>query len=304
MCINQSPPFVSVIIPVFNDNARLKICLSALEDQTYPKLSYEVIVVDNNSDEDVSSVVEQFTQARLTHESHPGSYIARNRGISLAQGEVIAFTDADCIPSVSWLEKGVAALYSDSNVGLVAGRIELFVKNPEDPNPFELYESLVMSFPQDEFLRNARFGATANVLTFKKVLEDVGQFDETLKSGGDRDWGQRVFALGYQQIYAEDVLVKHPARNSWAALSKRAIRITGGRYDLLRKSCPSNVEALKDLILFLKPPFRSFYQIWTDHRLPNFKQKVQFTGVMLLLRYVTIRERLRLQLGGGVADRG
>lgn len=300
----MSNPFVSVIIPVFNDSDRLKTCLQALEEQTYPKACYEVIVVDNNSQEDVKSVVLQFSQAFYAFESRPGSYVARNKGISVAKGDVIAFTDADCIPAPDWLEKGVCALLSQPQVGLVAGRIDLFVKDPANPNPFELYESLAMSFPQDQFLEDGKFGVTANLLTFKQVLEDVGYFDETLKSGGDMQWGQRVFAKGYRQLYADDARVNHPARGSWEDLRKRSIRIVGGKYDLMQKNAPSRLAALKDLILFLKPPFRSFFRIWTDPRLHGPKQKLQFTVVMLRLRGVAIRERLRLQLGGGISDRG
>ncbi|HAA30818.1 MAG TPA: glycosyl transferase family 2, partial [Cyanobacteria bacterium UBA8553] len=79
---HQSHPFVSVIVPVFNDAKRLKICLDALEHQTYPKHLYEVIVVDNGSDknEDIEGVVAQFGQAIASYESIPGSYAARNKG--------------------------------------------------------------------------------------------------------------------------------------------------------------------------------------------------------------------------------
>jgi len=105
-----STPFVSVIIPVYNDPERLKTCLQALEEQTYPQSSYEVIVVDNGSDESIEPIVTEFNQAKAGYEPHPGSYAARNKGLSLARGEVIAFTDADCIPALDWIE----TLCSDS----------------------------------------------------------------------------------------------------------------------------------------------------------------------------------------------
>ena len=56
----MSTPFVSVIIPVYNDPIRLETCLQALEEQTYPKSSYEVIVVDNGSDESIEPIVVEF----------------------------------------------------------------------------------------------------------------------------------------------------------------------------------------------------------------------------------------------------
>lgn len=297
-------PFVSVIIPVYNDNDFLQICLTALEKQTYARNRYEIIVVDNNSQQDVSSVVNAFEHVTLTREFQPGSYIARNTGIKIAKGEVIAFTDADCVPAPKWLENGVAALFSEHNVGLVAGHIDLFAKDPGDPNPFELYEAIALAFPQDQFLANDRFGVTANLFTFKHVLDKVGEFNEALKSGGDKEWGQRVFKAGYMQLYAKDAKVDHPARSTWEAIRKRSVRIIGGRYDMLKQAKTSKLELLLELLGFLKPPFRFFIRTLQDSRLEGVHQKFWFTVVMLRLRWVAIQERIRLQFGDGISERG
>ncbi|EKU97443.1 glycosyl transferase [Leptolyngbya sp. PCC 7375] len=295
--------FVSIIIPVYNDNKLLPTCLTALTKQTYSKEHYEIIVVDNNSDENVSEVTDQFEQVTLAHEARAGSYIARNKGLSLAKGEIIAFTDADCIPQTDWLEHGVLALNKQPNIGLVAGRIELFFKNPNKPRSFELYDSLTMGFPQEQFVQDGHFGATANLFTFRTILEDVGYFDENLKSAGDRQWGRRVYESGYRQVYADEVCIRHPARYSWADVKKRAIRIAGGKYDLAKRTWNSEWDGVKDLVSYLKPPFRSFFTIWTDTRLKGFQQKLQFTILMLRIRDASIKERFRLQLQGGSPER-
>ncbi|NJO08484.1 MAG: glycosyltransferase family 2 protein, partial [Leptolyngbyaceae cyanobacterium SL_1_1] len=134
---SQALPQVSVIIPVFNDMERLQHCLVALEQQTYPQSHYEVVVIDNGSDNqnEVLALVEQFSQAIAACETVPGSYAARNKGIKVAKGEVIAFTDADCIPAADWIEQGVYWLNQHPGCGLVAGQIELFFKNPERLTP-------------------------------------------------------------------------------------------------------------------------------------------------------------------------
>lgn len=94
----QPYPFVSVVIPVFNDAERLEMCLRALEDQTYPADRYEVILVDNGSDASMEGLAAGFAGTRVAYEDRPGSYAARNKGVSLARGEVVAFTDSDCVP--------------------------------------------------------------------------------------------------------------------------------------------------------------------------------------------------------------
>ncbi|MGB7442990.1 MAG: glycosyltransferase family A protein, partial [Coleofasciculaceae cyanobacterium] len=288
-----SNPFVSVIIPVFNDSERLKTCLKSLEKQTYPQESYEIIVVDNASAEDIKTVVSQFSQALVTYESKPGSYAARNQGLTLAKGKVIAFTDSDCVPAQNWIENGVAKLVSLANCGLVAGKIELFFKNPNQPTAVELHQS-VEAFEQKRYVEELGFGATANLFTFKSVIEKVGIFDENLKSGGDHEWGQRVRAAGYQQVYSEETCVGHPARHSWVQLHKKVIRVTGGLYELKKRTGYPLQRLVKDLIKDIFPPRQAYTQIWSDERLIGKKQKIQVTYIMLLIRYASAWEKIRL----------
>ena len=300
-------PLVSVIIPVYNDNERLKLCLAAIGEQTYPADAYEIIVIDNNSEEDVEAAIAEFKKTfqpiQVTHEPQPGSYIARNTGLAIAQGEVIAFTDSDCIPQPAWLEKGVESLLSVSNCGLVAGRIDLFFKRPNAPTPVEIFESVELNFNQDKKLENDHYGMTANVFTFKRVLDDVGYFDEQLKSGGDRDWGQQVYAAGYQQIYADEACVLHPARHSFADLQKRIARLTGGRFDRMMQQSPSAKAIALDIADTLKPPFRSLYRAWNNEKVKGIDRKLALIWVMFFARYVVTSEKLRLYMGGS-SNRG
>ena len=103
---------VSVIIPVLNDAPRLRTCLDALESQTFD-LPFEVLVVNNGSSDDPASVLRAFPAARLLHEQQRSSYAARNTGVRQARGEVLAFTDSDCIPAEDWLERVSPRLYDE-----------------------------------------------------------------------------------------------------------------------------------------------------------------------------------------------
>ena len=129
--------FVSVIIPVLDNIVGLRKTLFALDNQIYDA-RYEVIVVDNGSTQDLTAVVSEFARAKLIYEQRPGSYIARNKGISIARGEILAFTDSDCIPAFDWLAKGVEQLLSVENCGLVAGKIDFFYQNPQQLYAFSL----------------------------------------------------------------------------------------------------------------------------------------------------------------------
>lgn len=302
MCGTEAP-FVSVIIPVFNDEARLQLCLAALAEQTYERSHVEIIVVDNGSEnlDAIEAVVAGFDNATLAVEPMPGSYAARNRGLQLAQGDAIAFTDADCIPAPNWLEVGVQLLTQTPNCGLVAGQIELFFQNPDRPTLVELYES-VRALPQREFVEVHHYGATANVFTLRRVIDAVGGFDPHLKSSGDAEWGQRVYAQGYRLVYGKAAIVHHPTRSSLAELYQRTRRLAGGHYDVQMKEATSPRQrqmVFWQLLLHnLTPPIFFMITTFKNLQLQGIDQKLKVTWAMVLVRYISVWELLRLKLGG------
>lgn len=306
LAIPKPIPFVSIIVPVYNNAQGLQHCLVALEAQTYAPNHYEVVVVDNGSDaeEQIPSIAQQFPHTVVTQEFTLGSYAARNQGLRIARGEIIAFTDADCIPAQDWLEKGVQALLQNPSCGLVGGRINLFPKDADQPTWIELYDDVIMGFPQHEFISKRHAGATANVFTWRQVITCVGDFNAQMKSHGDMEWGKRVFSAGYEQIYADDVRVAHPARSSFDELRKRMIRLVGGMYDLHITQEPSQWKRNRRLVrlilsdILLLGSWKNIQKALRDHRLPTLFKRLQIIVLILLMRYVGLVEKLRLKLGG------
>lgn len=300
---HRLPPVVSVIIPVYNDAERLRLCLQALEQQTYAQNRYEIIVVDNGSDATakISDLVRQFPGAIAEFESIPGSYAARNKGLSIAKGEAIAFTDADCIPAPDWIEKGVSYLQRVANCGLVGGEVEIFWRNRDQPSTVELYES-ILAFRQQDCVEKHHYSVTANLFTWKQVIEEVGLFNSQLKSNGDIEWGNRVYAQGYQQVYAEDVRVSHPAVASWQQLRQKVIRYAGGAYDLRHQPqynwLQQNWLFLRAIAFNLMPPIFFAVNNYADPKLKTSSDRLKVIATMMLVRYITVLELLRLKFGG------
>ena len=115
---------LTVIIPTFNRAPLLRLALEALTRQERP--ADEVIVVDNNSVDDTSALVREF-ESRLPLkylvETRRGAAEARNLGIRHATGDVLAFTDDDCVPDVQWLRFIELSFLRDPAIGMVAGKV-------------------------------------------------------------------------------------------------------------------------------------------------------------------------------------
>ncbi len=232
----MSQPYVTVVIPVYDDYRTLRSTLGALEHQTYPDDRYEVLVVDNGTpSHKKSDPGPAFEHVRQITEPARGSYAARNAGIAESDGELLAFTDADCLPAEDWLEEGVEALLADEQIGLVGGALEIFTAETGVPTAAETWE-LRQGFPQRHYVEDLNFAATANMFTRRSVFEDVGRFDDTLQSGGDREWGERVAQAGYRQVFAAEAVVRHPARSSLRDLVQKTIRTTRGDYERREKN--------------------------------------------------------------------
>ena len=287
---------VSVIVPVFDQPEPLQRCLAALARQTYPSADFEVVVVDNGSEIPVTEPHLAAPRVRLVREGVRGSYRARNAGLAAARGEILAFTDADCVPATDWIERGVAALSELGAEGMLAGRIECTAKDPEHPTAVELYE-LVLGFQQRVYLETMGFSATANMFTTRRTFDRVGAFDGDLASGGDFDWGQRVRDVGLSQIYREDVRVVHPARRSLRALCRKHRRIAGGHQVMARRrnrvAHSLIVQTAREVF-----PFGKLAEHWPDERLRGAPRKLTFAALMVAVGVVRSLERLRVQAGG------
>lgn len=220
-------PSASVIIPVRNGSVLLDRCLVALGNQDY-RGDVEVVVVDNNSTEDIAAVTQRHPGVLLLREPQPGSYAARNLALGIATGDVLAFTDGDCEPSPSWLSAAVSALRQEPVADMVGGRVDVTYGHGAPRSASELFEA-VHGFPQERYLADQHYAVTANMVTWRRVVERVGPFDAALASRGDANWGQRVAAAGGRQRYADAAVVLHPARATWPESLEKWRRVARGR---------------------------------------------------------------------------
>jgi glycosyltransferase AglI len=215
-------PLVTVVVPTHNGEGSLPRLLDALGRQTAPVELFEVLVVDDCSEDASAAIVEASPHARLIRApERGGSYVARNRGVAEARGSVLAFTDTDCLPAEGWIEAGCAAIQADG-ADVVAGHVE--VPLGQKPTTAALLD-FTRYLDQQRHVDEHGFGATANLWVRREVLERVGPFNERLTTGGDLEFGNRVARSGFELRYAPDVVVEHQPRSRARQLALKGYRI-------------------------------------------------------------------------------
>src|SRR4051794_25678318 len=111
--VTESAPHISVVVPTYRRPELLKRCLTALAAQSLPPSAFEVVIADDEPSEETRKLVERWSESsdciiRYVPVRGPhGPAAARNVGWHAARGEIIAFTDDDCIPQSQWLQNGL-----------------------------------------------------------------------------------------------------------------------------------------------------------------------------------------------------
>jgi len=300
----RESPLVSVIIPVRDGAAGLALCLAALAKQSYPRELLEVLVVDNASTEDVARALPQDPRFTILRENRPGSYVARNTGAAHATGTVLAFTDGDCVPDPGWISRGVAALSTEPRPDAVGGRIRLTFRAGRPLNGPQHFED-VTGFPQRRYVEELSFAATANLLVWRAAFERVGPFDPSLRSGGDLSWGRRLTASGGRLGYSDDAVVDHPARDTWAELGRKTIRVAQGIADQRSDDDRASAHVVRDVVHDLRTAVSVWWRVWRQPRPTGVRSKVAFAAAVSYVRLLRVvlrvqdhRRAPRLHQGG------
>jgi glycosyltransferase involved in cell wall biosynthesis len=197
--MTHSEPTISIIVPCYNESQFLPKLLDSFEKLDVDKNFFELIIVDNGSD-DNSVEIASNKGVKVLLKPNANISAVRNFGVQHAKGKLIAFLDADCLPTNEWLHNSLQ--YIDTS------EIGLFGSIPQSPADSTWVERAWHEI-NIEGTRDVGFICTANMFIKRTVFDEVKGFNENLVTGEDYDLCQRVLSAGYRVVYNSTLSVIH-----------------------------------------------------------------------------------------------
>jgi len=228
---NEIFPSVSVIVPVKNGATTIQELLESLMQIDYEEDKIQVIVVDGDSTDNTREIVSKFP-VKLLKEERSGLNAARNTGIKYSKGEIIAFTDCDCVVSNDWIKR-IVENFQDSQVGCVGGNILGYHGDFFSQYCDQSIMPVMRIFKKREILDEVKpplqYPAGCNMAIKRKALDEVGIFNENIRYGFDEDeLVERICKEGYKMVLDPKVFVKHKHRLTLSDLLKQTFQYGRG----------------------------------------------------------------------------
>ncbi|MHC3128814.1 MAG: glycosyltransferase [Candidatus Bathyarchaeota archaeon] len=235
----KTPRSVTVVVPVRNRELTIQPLLDSLQKLDYDRNKVEVIVVDGNSTDKTQEIVKKYP-VKLVVEKRKGLNIARNTGIKCAKGEIVAFTDSDCIVPPNWITK-IVENFKDPQISCVGGSAKAldndFISQYADNSIVRLMPFFTKREELEKVKPFFRHPAGCNMAFRRKVAEEVGYFDEHIQYGFDEvEFADRICRAGYKMVLDPDVLVWHKHRSTFREFLKQNFQYGKGSGLVLKRN--------------------------------------------------------------------
>ena len=287
---------ISVIIPHLNQPDMLARCLASLK--AGKRAADAIIVVDNGSTALPEAICAAHPGVQLLQEPTPGPGPARNRGVTAATGDILAFIDADCIAAPDWLAQAEAAM-ADPAATILGGDVRIAYANPDRLTMLEAYES-VYAYRMDRYIAREGFTGTGNLVVRRAVLADVGAF-AGIDVAEDRDWGHRATAKGYRIRYVAGMRVYHPARTDFAGLRQKWRRQSSHDYTEGKVRLNWRARWIVKMLAMGISPVAGIPRILLSDRVSGARSRLLAFACLVRIRFYRARIMIWLSLGGDPA---
>jgi O-antigen biosynthesis protein len=212
-------PSVSIVVCSYNGAATLQECLLSLMKLNYS--DYEVILVDDGSEDDTGSIAAQFPQVHYVRQLNLGLSVARNIGLRAAQGDIVAYIDSDCVADEDWLWYLTHAMLQQGVDGIGGPNL-----TPADDSWVAKCVAASPGNPSHVMFddQSAEHVPGCNMAYRRSVLLSVGGFDPQFRQAGDDvDICWRLLADGYRLGFAAAAMVWHHRRSTVSAYYRQQI---------------------------------------------------------------------------------
>lgn len=217
---------VSVVVPVYNGATTIAQTVECLLNQSLAPR--EILVINDGSTDKTSEVLKPFAnQILYTYKENGGPASARNLGVKLASGSLVAFTDSDCLPEREWLKELVAAFSSDEIAG-VGGA----VKGIDDGLIGRYLDLMKLMEPAENADGEIEYLITANACFRREVLFAVGLFDERFRKPGGEEPAvcRQIRERGFRFDFVENAVVFHHHRQTVKSFLRTLCNYGEGRF--------------------------------------------------------------------------
>lgn len=234
---------ISVIVPTKNSGNRIEKCLTSVLHQSYP--NYEIIVVDGHSSDDTIELASKFP-VRIFFEEGGTRASACNVGIAHSKGEIVAFTDDDCVVPENWLEH-IAMNFANPSLQVLGGPS----LTPQDSTRLEQAFGAINAhiLPFTTFgERSVRRVWGCNSAYRKSVIIAAGGFNERLATAEEIELQYRIHRKGGEISYDHNLIVLHYRRANLRLFFRQFYKYGIGRGHMLRDH-PTAIRA-SDVICF------------------------------------------------------
>lgn len=248
MTVADCKPLISVVIPTFRRPMPIERCLTALAGQDLAREHYEVLVVDDGSEIPPRDIVSRFAtemNVRLIEQANGGPGAARNHGAAEAHGQLLAFTDDDCVPDPQWLTALTqsAARHPGAAIG---GRVINALGHGLFSAASQILIEYLYEYYNDE-KESARFCITSNLAFPTDAFLRSGGFDRTfpLAAAEDRDMCDRWRENGLALVYDPNAIVRHGHALGLGAFIRQHFTYGRGAHHLHRARSKRGMAAIR-----------------------------------------------------------
>ena len=286
-------PLISVIVAHLNDQRGLVRLLNSLDVQRESGVPFEIIVSDNGSEMPLPEAVEAHPQVTIVHEPQPGPGPARNRGVSISRGAILAFIDADCTADVNWIQ-AILHHFQKPNVGAVIGGDVRIKPRGALLDPIEAYES-IFGYRFELYIRRDSYAGTGNLAMRREVFDAVGPFGP-IHIAEDRDWGQRATRAGFPPAYVPEMAIYTEARDSFSELARKWDRHIGHEFAGVRGFKRKLAWMLRSFAL-VASPIAEVPRVLTSPRISGTRTRLLAWAILVRIRLYRSTKMLQLLLG-------